>query len=125
MPLPESVQLTPQTHAATLETSTSLLAPRMVGGVPGGVAGGLMGGVLGGVIGGMGRSPAPPPPPRAVSVDEAEVEEAREESEPVAEGNSLGDLFEYKLKERVTIRKNQSALVPILQTDIAAEKVSL
>jgi len=29
------------------------------------------------------------------------------------------------LKERVTIRKNQSALVPILQTDIAAEKVSL
>jgi hypothetical protein len=54
-----------------------------------------------------------------------EVEEAREESEPVAEGNALGDLFEYKLKERVTIRKNQSALVPILQTDIAAEKVSL
>jgi len=57
--------------------------------------------------------------------DEAEVEEAREESEPVAEGNALGDLFEYKLKERVTIRKNQSALVPILQTNIAAEKVSL
>jgi len=51
--------------------------------------------------------------------------EAREESEPVAEGNALGDLFEYKLKEYVTIRKNQSALVPILQTDIAAEKVSL
>jgi hypothetical protein len=57
--------------------------------------------------------------------EEAEIEEAREESEPVAEGNALGDLFEYKLKERVTIRKNQSALVPILQTDIAAEKVSL
>jgi hypothetical protein len=56
---------------------------------------------------------------------EAEVEEAREESEPFAEGNALGDLFEYKLKERVTIRKNQSALVPILQTDIAAERVSL
>jgi hypothetical protein len=57
--------------------------------------------------------------------EEAEVEEAREESEPVAEGNTLGDLFEYKLKEKVTIRKNQSALVPILQTDVAAEKVSL
>jgi hypothetical protein len=56
---------------------------------------------------------------------EEAVEEAREESEPFAEGNALGDLFEYKLKERVTIRKNQSALVPILQTDIAAEKVSL
>ncbi|HEX9345213.1 MAG TPA: hypothetical protein VF900_04775 [Candidatus Acidoferrum sp.] len=52
--------------------------------------------------------------------EEEAVEESREESEPVAEGNALGDLFEYKLKERVTIRKNQSALVPILQTDIAA-----
>lgn len=133
--LPESVQLTPQTHAATLETarsadmSVAFVAPR-VGGVPGGVAGGSMGGVLGGVVGGIGSgsgsgmappSPAPPPP----MPEEAEVEEAREESEPVAEGNALGDLFEYKLKERVTIRKNQSALVPILQTDVAAEKVSL
>jgi len=45
--------------------------------------------------------------------EEEAVEESREESEPVAEGNALGDLFEYKLKERVTIRKNQSALVPI------------
>jgi len=122
VPLPESVQLTPQTHAATLETMSPLLAPRMMVGVPGGVAGGSMGGVIGGVVGGMGGAP---PPPKPSSVDEAEVEEAREESEPVAEGNALGDLFEYKLKERVTIRKNQSALVPILQTDIAAERVSL
>ncbi len=118
VPLPESVQLTPQTHAATLETPAALLAPRMLGGVPGG----SMGGVVGGVIGGMGG--APPPPSPAMAAEEA-VEEAREESEPVAEGNALGDLFEYKLKERVTIRKNQSALVPILQTDIAAERVSL
>ena len=57
--------------------------------------------------------------------DEAEVEQTQEESEPAAEGNALGDLFEYRLKERVTIRKNQSALVPILQTDVAAERVSL
>jgi hypothetical protein len=122
VPLPESVQLTPQTHAATLETMSPLLAPRMMVGVPGGVAGGSMGGVIGGVVGGMGGAL---PSPKPSSVDEAEVEEAREESEPVAEGNALGDLFEYKLKERVTIRKNQSALVPILQTDIAAERVSL
>jgi hypothetical protein len=43
----------------------------------------------------------------------------------VGEDASLGDLFEYKLKDRVTIRKNQSALVPIVQTDINAEKVAL
>jgi hypothetical protein len=34
-------------------------------------------------------------------------------------------LFEYKLKDRVTLKKNQSGLVPIVQTDIEAEKVSL
>ncbi len=126
VPLPESVQLTPQTHAATLEPSVRGGA----GGIPGGVAGGVMGGVIGGLGSGSaaGRLMAPmvvPPPPTPAMAEAVEVEEAREESEPFAEGNALGDLFEYKLKERVTIRKNQSALVPILQTDIAAEKVSL
>jgi hypothetical protein len=42
-----------------------------------------------------------------------------------AEGEDLGDLFEYKLKDRVTIRKNQSAMVPIVQSEIRAEKVSV
>ena len=42
-----------------------------------------------------------------------------------ANGQELGDLFEYKLKDRVSLKKNQSALVPIVQTDIQAEKVSL
>src|SRR6202040_2677238 len=40
VPLPESVQLTPQTHAATLEP--------LAHGIAGGVAGGVMGGVMGG-----------------------------------------------------------------------------
>lgn len=43
----------------------------------------------------------------------------------VGQSHELGDLFEYKLKDRVTIRKNQSALVPILQSRIDAEKVSV
>ena len=42
-----------------------------------------------------------------------------------ANGQGLGDLFEYKLKDRVSLKKNQSALVPIAQTEIEAEKVSL
>jgi hypothetical protein len=37
----------------------------------------------------------------------------------------LGDLFQYKLKDRVTIHKNESALVPILQAHVGSEKVSL
>jgi hypothetical protein len=43
----------------------------------------------------------------------------------VAQTQELGDLFEYRLKDRVTIRKNQSALVPILQARIDVEKVSV
>src|SRR5712692_1349918 len=62
VPLPESVQLTPQTHAATLEAMPRLVSPHVMGGVPGGVAGGSMGGVIGGVIGGMGGAPPPPKP---------------------------------------------------------------
>jgi hypothetical protein len=53
------------------------------------------------------------------------TDEARRSAEAAAQARELGDLFEYKLKERVTIRKNQSALVPIIQTEIDAEKVSL
>jgi hypothetical protein len=42
-----------------------------------------------------------------------------------AEGKSAGDFFEYKIKQKITIGKNQSALVPILQAHIDAEKVTL
>jgi len=55
----------------------------------------------------------------------ASLEEARAMGEAAASGRELGDLFEYKLKDRVTLKKNQSALVPIVQTEIEAEKVSL
>ncbi len=42
-----------------------------------------------------------------------------------AEGKDLGDYFEYNLKQKITIGKNQSALVPILQAHVEAEKISL
>jgi len=42
-----------------------------------------------------------------------------------AEGKSAGDFFEYKVKQKITIGKNQSALVPILQAHIEAEKVTI
>jgi len=44
---------------------------------------------------------------------------------PEAEAKGLGDNFEYKLKQKITIGKNQSALVPILQSKIEAEKITL
>ena len=80
-------------------------------GVGGGVPGGSAGGVLGGIIGGA-------PSDKALAI-------LRNQVSAGAEGSNLGDLFEYKLKDRVTIHKNESALVPIVQVHIAAEKVSL
>jgi hypothetical protein len=48
-----------------------------------------------------------------------------EGEEPEAEAKGIGDNFEYKLKQKISIGKNQSALVPILQSKIEAEKVTL
>jgi hypothetical protein len=121
-----------------------------VGGVPGGVMGGVIGGVAsklpssampqrlngglgsgsgGGVGGGMyhalgdhkqwlSQDGAPRP-------DATEVADTLEAATQVGQSQELGDLFEYKLTDRVTIHKNQSALVPILQSRIDAEKVSV
>jgi hypothetical protein len=140
VPLPENAMLTPQTHEATMETEVvngqAGPAIGVVGGVPGGVPGGSMGGVIGGIragsAGGIGAGTggglfrnSPPPPPAAPRPDATEIAESLEESTTVGQSQEVGDLFEYKLKDRVTIRKNQSALVPILQSRIDAEKVSV
>jgi len=75
----------------------------------------------GGGVGGGVFSAGPPPPPKPETLAEA----FWSRSNVAATGQDLGDLFEYKLKDRVTLKKNQSALVPIAQTEIAADKVSL
>lgn len=46
-------------------------------------------------------------------------------ADALAAAQDLGELFEYKLTQPITIRKNQSALVPILQSDIEADEVTL
>lgn len=40
-------------------------------------------------------------------------------------GEALGDMFEYAIKQNVTVLQNQSALVPIVQARVDAEKVTL
>jgi hypothetical protein len=50
---------------------------------------------------------------------------AMERSMNAGTGMMLGDMFEYRARDRVTIRKNQSALVPIAQADMEVEKVAL
>jgi hypothetical protein len=59
------------------------------------------------------------------SVSALSIDTARANAESAAMAQELGDLFEYKLKEPITIAKNRSALVPIVQSAINAEKVSV
>jgi hypothetical protein len=44
---------------------------------------------------------------------------------PNSTGTAFDDYFAYNLTEPITIRKNESALVPILQTKVDAERVTL
>ncbi len=60
-----------------------------------------------------------------VQTSTAEVSSRAEKQGAEAEGKSARDFFEYKIKQKITIGKNQSALVPILQAHIEAEKVTL
>jgi len=55
----------------------------------------------------------------------AQLQSAQAGIQPEAEAAKIGDYFEYNLKQKITIGKNQSALVPILQSHIEAEKVTL
>ncbi len=60
-----------------------------------------------------------------VQSESSEIVSTVEKQGAEAEGKSAGDFFEYKIKQKTTIGKNQSALVPILQAHIEAEKVTL
>jgi hypothetical protein len=42
-----------------------------------------------------------------------------------ASGEEIGDLFEYKIEQPVSVAKNQSVLVPIIQTKMEGERVSI
>ncbi len=45
--------------------------------------------------------------------------------ETAATGNELGDLFEYRISNPVTVTRNRSALIPIVQTKMDGERVSI
>jgi hypothetical protein len=140
VPLPQTVLFAPQTHEATLQGTApvvDVLQNRQAvefrtgagggagtgapGGVPGGVVGGVPGSVPGEVVRDVARSVMATPPPPAAAASPA----ARQASVVVAEAQEMGDLFEYRLSQPVTIRTNQSALVPIANAPVEATRVSL
>ncbi|HMB28151.1 MAG TPA: hypothetical protein VKS99_08595, partial [Blastocatellia bacterium] len=138
IPIPEDLSLNPQVHDADEVYTVSH-------GVPGGVPGGVVGGVLGGAV----RADQPPPPPPPVQSqqfgqrrDFSLVENAASFSRPTtsvssaitsgesgvetaASGSEVGELFEYRVEQPVTVRRDRSALIPILQTKMDGERVSV
>ena len=102
---------TVQTTTATIGSGRTLGSNKAIGAMAG-----LLGGVPG--IPGMGRG-------GGTGGGTFRVDDARARAQSAALSQALGDLFEYKLKDPITILKNRSALVPIAQADIRAEKVSI
>ncbi len=129
VPLPHSALLTPQTHEGALMEMKKATGPGYGAGVGGGVVGGIIGGVTAGppaaapnvrtrveVTGGGGGGSRAPLESMADILSRVE---------PQATGRQLSELFEYDIKNKVTIGRNQSALVPILQAKLDVEKVTL
>jgi hypothetical protein len=123
---PQSAMLTPQTHEATMkveEVETSAQTEVVSGSVGSGSGGGVGEGRGGGIGGGVFRAPAVGLPIPSVNAPRPIEQYAKLDA--AAESKDLGDYFEYNIKQNITIGKNQSALVPILQSRIEAEKVTL
>ena len=125
VPLPQGFQVTPQTHEATLEGVEDKVDASAY----------LTSGVA-----------APAAAPEEMEKDEMRRDRAakvaemsanmgiaggrigdvmRETGAAAARGQALGEQFEYSLRQPVTIRRNQSALLPIIHTEVEGEKVTL
>jgi hypothetical protein len=61
----------------------------------------------------------------ASTVEVRDEASAEDEEVEASEAAPLAEMFEYKLKQKVSVGKNQSALVPIISGKIDAEKVTL
>jgi hypothetical protein len=141
IPLPQSAMLTPQTHEATMrdDQDKQVAEATVINGAVG--QGGAVGtgygrAVVGGPIHGAMESriavPSVATPQAGLTMYEqmgmaskTDRLEQYAKLNAAAEAQDLGDYFEYNIKQAITIGKNQSALVPILQARIEAEKVTL
>jgi hypothetical protein len=108
--LTEDQPVTPTVYSGAVRKST-VDAMRATAGAAGGIIGGVPGGGSGGGFGG-GRL-APPPAPMAQMSTIAAVGTADE----------IADLFEYSIAAPVTVRKDESAMLPFLQQKIDARKL--
>jgi hypothetical protein len=127
--LPEAAMLTPQTHEGTMEEAKEVAeaapAPPPPTPTPGAASGPISLSSKDALIH-VPRSGFTESMGLAGKADRLrETEMVAENMQAAAAGQELGDLFQYNLKEKVTILKNHSALVPIINSRIKAEKVTL
>jgi len=147
IPIATEAELTPQTHEAAedkqfdrVELSAKLNAPSRIphdiklasvgsgsgGGVGSGSGNGYGPGSGGNIGGGLYSAKAANSPINDGPLPESGVDRA---SDAYREGdvttNAFDDFFEYALTQPVTIHKNESAMVPILQQDLPAQHVTL
>jgi len=138
IPIATLVETTPQTHESAEMTAPQLAMPPAVnsgpiGGVIGSLAGGNAGALMkmmpgatlnsgavhgGGVGNGYGNGVGGNAGGAVYRVTDA-IQEGDVST------NAFDDFFEYALTAPVTIHKNESAMVPILQQDLPAEHVTL
>ena len=137
IPLPAEAQLSPQTHESgdeddksvaqskeydRLDKFSRLASPAPI--APSAVAKGRGMGVAGGIMDGTGSvSETVTVSSEAASINYEDA--ATNSLIPQTTTSAFDDYFEYKISQPITIRKNESALVPILQTKIDAQRVSL
>ena len=117
--LPEDQAIAPTVYSASV--TRDALQQKAVA-VPGGRGGaGGNGRVMGGVIGGL---PAAAPPSAGLAFYE-QMGVNGNGSAIAASGSAteVADLFQYSIKDPVTVKKNESAMLPFLQQKIAARKL--
>jgi hypothetical protein len=123
--LPKTAQLTPQTHEGTLNEPPP---PSAVAAQASSVTGGIGGGYAAKAKNGRSFSKMAPmdaAAPREDAAANALTESYEQSFQPQSSGEALGDMFEYAIQQNVTVLQNQSALVPIVQARVDAEKVTL
>src|SRR5262245_55007212 len=138
VPISQDLNLIPQIHEDGL-----------VSGVPGGSVGSSLVSIGGFVAGRISGAPPPPASPslnqqqavQSMPLNSRKFEErganltldgvssaitsGESGVETAATGGEVGELFEYRVEQPVTVRRDRSALIPILQTKMDGERVSV
>ena len=109
--LPEEQAVAPELHDGAIFSTPS--GSVSVNGVAAGSAGGMLGGI------------GPPAAQPMMQRSGARFKSAPSSIAATGAAFEIADLFEYRIAQPVTIKKNQSAMLPFLQSKIKGRKVVL